>query len=811
MWGFGNIEFSDYGVYVASAQGLMDFPKLLDDGHDWLDEDGREYWREPKYVDRDILLNCFMIAEPDGAATAYVTLLEQMEAFSGEIRGAGKTSLVTPYKTFDDCTITTGIQTTRHTGYVNNIQYVVFTLRVTVHGDSNYLQVDIKRWTGSETITAATVFTNNLKVNKALQGDYTATMQFESSQKLPIKFFDYIEVNSNGVHLDVFHLTAEPDFRKLSSNKFSYSLTFFHQNRWLESSQFANDRGETDFYYFANLEEIVDLIITNHNRGWFGNFVKGTIEHTERKNHKFMGENCLDVLKRLCADYDVEYEFGYVQPGKYQINVSEHVGDDLNLTIEYGKGKGAYEVSREAVRRDEVCTVLFAFGSTKNIPPTYRGGLQRLSFDGNPISNNAGLHDGAGAQEKTVFFDDIYPNFTSDVTDFEWKLPEDFFDIPNPAHTLTKEEEMVWPMGFFRVEDSEIPFDINDYLLGGLTAKIRMKTGELAGYEFEIQRYDDDTNSMFIIPFKDERGDIYPNADFLINEDDEYTLVDIDQPAEYIEVAEAELEAAAEAYLASSSDIEMIFPYRVIVDPKLQYSFDVGDKIDLIDEDFNIDDKYRVANLTYDVGLKIFELYLSDTARLTRRQQTEMRMRAVERAQRATQSDKPENMRRGGETTKEVKNRLLNPRDDKLNTDQVLRVNSVDARAVGLDAISIQWAVEGLWFQADDEENKVTWTAGRFIVSNWGEYTKQRYEIDKDVQDDVDYDPSKTWNIPAGEWELPAGTDVYFVYVRIPAYEREVVNGDENDGEVLFFKKTVYVRRVAGYLTYKIGEIQRDA
>jgi hypothetical protein len=36
-----------------------------------------------------------------------------------------------------------------------------------------------------------------------------------------------------------------------------------------------------------------------------------------------------------------------------------------------------------------------------------------------------------------------------------------------------------------------IPFNINDQLLPGIEAKIVFKTGDLAGYEFQIKRYDD--------------------------------------------------------------------------------------------------------------------------------------------------------------------------------------------------------------------------------------------------------------------------------------------------------------------------------
>jgi hypothetical protein len=797
-WIFGDIDFADYEVYVSRSSGVLNMPKLQTEGYNWLDEDGRDYWDDPKYSDREIILNCWIVAGKEGATGAYENFKSKVNTFTEAVKDSGKVTFQTPFCNITECSISKGVSVIRETNYVQKYQVGTFSLRINVHGDIDAYELDIKRWTGTETLTMATIYTDNLKVNKTLQGDIYATCSFEVNEKLDLKYFDYIGVTSNGVNEDRFHLATEPQFKKISSNKFQYNLRFEHQSRWLESSQFLNDRSEADFYYFANLDEIVDLIVENHNRSWYDNFRKGTIISTERKNHKFSGENCLSVLKRLCKEYDLEFEFEYIAYAKYAINISEQVANDKVITLEYGKGNGLYELSRESINSDELCTILYAFGSTKNLSPDYRGGIGRLSFDDNPLSNNDGLHTGAGPQERTVFFDDIYPNRSATVTAYQQVLQDD----------LTDAQKEVCPEGIYKITDSTLEFDLNDYLLGGLTAKIRMKTGNLAGYEFEIQKYDHDYFSMWIIPFKDEQGEIYPNADFYIATGNQYTLVDIGQPTSYIEVAEAELEAAATAYLADHSVPH--FPYRVVVDPAYMKTnpggFEVGDRFDIVDTDYGIDDEFRISQLTYDVYQGRYDFMLSDTVRLNRRQILELRMQAVERAMQSARKDSAESSRNNVEDSGELRRRLLDPADDKFAADRIVRNESIDPRMLAYDSGNIQWSFQGVWFSDKDGDGvSIAWTEGTFVIHNDKAQTLDRYGIDKRRILDVEYDPTRTWNIAAGDWEVPAADyDVYWVYVKLTMAAGSTV------AEIEFYKEHKEPKLLPGYLRYKIGGIQRE-
>lgn len=793
-WIFGDINFETYGVMVSRSSGVLDLPKLQFEGFNWLDEHGLDYWHdEPKYSDREIILNCWMIAEKNETGSGYENFRTKVQAFTDAIKEAGKVSFVTPYLTLNDCSISRGITVIRETNYVYDVQAGTFSLRITVHGDSEYELVNICR-VYAETVVAVAK-TKNLQIRKTLQGEMYATMSFESNTKLDIQYFDHIRINSNGVNVDIFHIETEPEFRKISTNKYSYTVRLEHQMNWLSHTQFMY-AGESDFYFYGNLDTIVDLIISNHSRSGYNKFLKGTIASTEKKNHKFSGENCLSVLKRLCSEYNLEFEFEYIPVHvKYYINVQSLVANDKEVTLQYGKGNGLYEITREAMLKDEICTYLFAFGAAKNLKYDYRGGLQRLSFTGNPLQENVELY---GYHEKTVFFEDIFPNRTSTITEYYQVLKEDLTDAQKEVH----------PAGIYRITDSTIDFDINGYLLGGLTAKIRLKTGNLAGHEFEIEKYDHDFKHIYIIPLRDEQDAEFPSSVLMPESGDEYTLVDIDQPSSYVTVAEAALEAQAIAYLAEHSVPK--FPYIVKVHPAFMLAnpggFEVGDRITVIDEDYDIDGPFRISELVFNTLSGIYEFKLSDRAIPSRLQRTDLRLKSIERSIEDTKKDTVESMRKEHETAVELRNRLLDPADMLLATDRIVRNESLDPRMLAYDAGVPQWYLEDAFVELnlDDNEDRLKIEAGKIFITNYKEATLDRYNIHKLKAAGGTYDPRRMWVINETFFTL-SSKNPHYMYAKLD------LTPESTNCEILVEEghREVKVWIEDGYLCYNMMNISK--
>lgn len=798
-WKLDNIDLLTYGVHVQKSSGLLDVAPMVDKSTDWLDLNGADYWQDladVKYKDREITLNCWI------KASGYASFKTQLQAFYDALNGSGKRLLKAPYLVTDlECYLEKPILLERKSRYVQALQIGVFNLTLTVPGDPDYHQLNIARYYSYDTV--ATVFTNDLKIHKTLQGDSYATCSFYANQKLDIQYWDRIDINSNGVVADMFTLSSEPEFKKVAENKYRYTLRFNHTTSWLSHTKLLDYNHEADFYSFANLEELVDLILWNHSRSGYNKFIKGSIPQTEYRNHKFSGEDCLQALRRVCQEYKLEYEFEFtnITTYQYRINIKEQVANDTGITLEYGKGNGLYELSRGAMLRDELCTILYAYGSSKNLKPDYRGGLTRLSFVGNPLKNNDGFdfaNGDLGQIEHTVFFDDIFPRRTAALTSYEQKLPAE----------LTASEKYAFPEGIYKIIDSTLDFNINSYMLGGLTPKVRMKTGSLSGFEFEIARYDDAEKAIYLVPFKDERGDIFPNATLSISAGDEYTLIDLDQPPSYVSAAENEVAAAATEYIAKHSIPR--YPYVAKTHPAFiaatGAAFEVGDRVTIVDTDYNANGLFRISSLIYDVYKRTFELTLSDTAIIPNRLKNEMRISALERSLADTKKDTVESMRKEKETTGELRNRLLDPIDDKFAADRNVREESLDPRMLAYDAGVPQFSIKDALIESnvDGNEDKIKVNAGQLVIHNDPAKTLDRYGISKLKAGGGTYDPTRSWNIVETNFTLPSKAG-YWLYAKLdltPASTSCTLEVHEEHVEV---KQDIET----GFVIYKLAHISQ--
>jgi hypothetical protein len=759
-WKLDNVLFSAYGVKVLRSSGLLDMPKMKNEGYNWLDLDGLDYRDavgDLLYDDREVVLSCVIKAEN------FDTFLTAVEDFYEAIMAPGTRTLLSPYGTINNIIVQNGVEMVRMTSYLSAWQVGIFNLRLTVLGDSAYKSFPIYHASGSPVV--GYLVTDNLQVRRTLQGESYATCTVELSAPLNVDMYAYILVNSNGVVAEPYYFMGLPNPTKKSSNKFVYNLRLDHGSVLLKQSQFLF-AGKAEFDIYLDLSEIVSLICDNSDRFISGKFQAGTIESTVRKNHTFKGENCHEVLVRMAKEYDLEYDIRYTVGGGvfYTIDLKKRIATTKAVTLEYGKGNGLFELERQPVNRDKLVTVLYVYGAAKNLKPDYRGGKNRLEFDGNPLRKNDDLYMGV---EKTVFFDEVYPQRTATVQAYEQILKVEDDDPNYAAYAAIKE---VWPGGMYKITDTTC-FNINDYLRGGLTAKIRMKTGDLAGYEFEIEKYDHDTGSIYIIPFKDELGLQLPNETLLIGSGDEYTLVDIDQPPSYVAVAEAELLARGQEIL----DLKCIpeYPYNAKVDPAflagISDRFDAGDRIIIVDAQLSINQLYRISSLIYYACTGAYDLQLSEHRILNRRERMEIDIDKINRTIEKTNADTVEVIRKDKETATELRNRIFTPADDLQNVDYTIRNESIDPRMLAFDASVVQFQLRGCIAESPYEKdfNKIHIGSGFLELLNWPAAVLRRYDIHKLEEDGGTYDPRRIWSMPDTVITLP-DNDPYYLVAKLP-------------------------------------------
>lgn len=590
-WIFGTINFDVFGVIVSRSSGVLDLPKLKHEGTDWLDIDGKDYWQDDtQYNDREIVLNCWMMAVKDDLYSGYENFRTKVQEFTDAIKSQGKVIFQTPYVNIADCSISSGISVVRETNYVNDVQAGTFTLRITVHGDPETKPITIYDVLGG--VRGVYYYRSDARLNRRIMSDDSVPLSLEFNQRdTALGRDDYILVD--GVKysaLEYFNIT------KFAGNKFKYDITFYHEFFKLKDIAFrVND--EADSYIWTTMEGLVDLIVSNTGRRYPGLFAKGNIDATENRNHQFSCQTCYDMLTQSANDYELEWGYRVVS-GVVYIDVKKKIGSVTSISLGLGKGQGLQKIYRPKSDRQECFQYLYAYGSSKNLPVGY--GSTRLRLASMPLYK--WFYE--MAIEKTKTWDDVFPHRTGTVTSYTYTPSDDPDNYPERAK--------------YELTDSSMPFDLNEtdeygtvYLISGTSAKIHFNSGNLAGFEFEIEKYDHSTKTFTLIQLKEDNGDYYPNENLYPAAGDEYVLIDINLPQSYIDAAEAELLALAQAeidyYYAPRSNFE------VTTEPGYELAAELGDYITLDDDDFTAE-SLRVISIAKNLYTGVAELTLHDEA-----------------------------------------------------------------------------------------------------------------------------------------------------------------------------------------------------
>ncbi len=421
-----------------------------------------------------------------------------------------------------------------------------------------------------------------------LQGKDVIHLTIETSVKQNYRIGDKIVLDGRP-----YFMNRPPHFEQTSGLYYIYYLEYegvhynlarvtYDLNIDTTNNELQDFQGDT---LIGDLRIFADVLIANANRVFPEQWRLGECPGSEVKDKMLTfaeDSNCLSVLQTLCSEFNVEYEVKSIG-GINTINFKEKIGNQLDFTFEYGKGKGLYSVRRNNVDSSNVITRLKAYGSNENITSKYRA--DRLCLPGKNKANSYIQSDKKveqlGLFEFKKYFD-VKPTFTGKVT-------------------------AVGAFNIYQFEDTSM-FDLNkleedgettSYLMPGVSAKVHFNTGNLAGYEFNVRHYDTESHVFTINKFEDANGFAYPNNDpaFRINVGDEYKILDVALPQQYVENAEERLHDEALKFYNENSQPRV--NYDVEVSPEYLESNSnwdgqrdfilAGDTLNLIDRqnDFN--------------------------------------------------------------------------------------------------------------------------------------------------------------------------------------------------------------------------------
>lgn len=434
-------------------------------------------------------------------------------------------------------------------------------------------------------------------VTLKLEGDSKQVKEIMGRNELQLKFYlSYsAEFDINDwctVFDEVYKINVLPVVTKLAKDRFEYGLVMVSESFDLAKANYLflgsnNTLNQPDFSLIGTALDFLNLIIQNISRiqeGWS----IGQVMLTDTRNMTFSTVNCYNALGQIAQEFELEFFL----EGKV-IHLTKRLRPTPYVLM-YGKGYGLTEIKRMAVDSTNVITRLYGYGSDKNLPVDYRNyTATRLQFGNIPYMDyNTQRY---GVIESTKIWDDIFPTRTGTVS-------------------------ATSAVSVYRFTDTSMDFDLNDYLLPNATAKVNFITGQLAGYTFEVKKYENAVKEFTLLANMDEKAyeDGLPNNLLGITLGDKYVLTDIFLPDSYILEAETRLLNATMEQLKYAAVPRVT--YRVNFDQaylkKNNIVLKIGETARIIDEQLNLDRQIRITvtsrNLVNEYDM---ELEFSDALR----------------------------------------------------------------------------------------------------------------------------------------------------------------------------------------------------
>ncbi len=573
----------------------------------------------------------------------------------------------------------------------------------------------------------------------ALLSDDLLNLTVTSAKPLPIDIGDYITIFGRP-----YTLNQLPGVTKSGLRSFEYDLQLEGLQYKLIDVQFKLPEGSYGSNLYGDLNQALVALKFNLDRVMPGKWEIGTIPQGTKYTNLDVdsGKNCLFVIQELCREHEVEFNIDHkTKPGKFILNFATKVGVDQGLTFQYGRGLGLYKLQRSNINTTNICTRLFVYGSSENIPSTYRhtklclpSKSRLLSY----IESAEGLVK-YGIKENENSYDDYKPERVGTVTAVTDRLTfadADMFDLTEKkADGSTR------------------------YLIQGTAAKITFQTGGLAGYSFDVHSYNHATKTFVINEYSDENGLIFPSstsAAFQVAVGDTYILEDINLPDSYITDAEQRLLTKATSDFAELSQPQVTYKLTLTdaffeklwgkTDAEILH---VGDRLHIIDTQMGVDKQVRITRIERDL-LKphAYDLTLSDTVETSQQIRT---LTEVKELQEIVQSNNlkadPKTARRNWRTTQELMSMVFDPEGDYYS--DKIKPLSIDTTMLSVGAKSQQFVLKDVIFKTNEGSyQNFSNTAGQLV----------HYGIAEEL---------KTWSVRAGTFTLDA-ISAYYIYIVCP-------------------------------------------
>ena len=570
-----------------------------------------------------------------------------------------------------------------------------------------------------------------------LLGADTVAITVKSATPLTFHLGDQIDVYGK-----TYTLNQLPGIKKTGNRNFEYTLTFEGVQYELIDVQFLLPDDTVLDSFTDDLEDFLGILIGNLTRVYPGKWVLGVYPaNTEYKTLTYTEKNCLEVLQDLCEQYSTEFEITQAN-GVRTLNIKT-AGVNFPYTFRYGRTGGLYELTRQNINSKNVVTRLYVYGGSSNLGDKYR--YTRLCLPGK-AKNASYIEDAAaiaayGLKENTKIFDDIRPERYGEVT--------------------------AAGSAYYAFKDATMNFDLNEkdsagntkWLIDGATAKVKFTTGNLAGYEFDIHKYDHATKEIQVVPFTDENGMKFPSetsAAFQFGVGDKYFFTDINLPDTYKTDAENKLLAEGNKAITEYSQPQVQYGLSIDENFIRQFAgeltvvnlFAVGDYIPVEDEDIGVNKSVRITAFTRDLLREYkYNITLGDSVTKTTITRVIEDLQKIDNVIEINDLADPSKARRNWKASQEVLANVFDPEGHYYS--EKIKPLSIETTMLATGARSQQFVLQNTRFEPNYEGNPNTVK----VVGG----TLVHYTIAETV---------KSWQLNTATFSNLVSGTVYYIYAR---------------------------------------------
>lgn len=570
-----------------------------------------------------------------------------------------------------------------------------------------------------------------------LLGADTVAITVKSATPLTFHLGDQIDVYGK-----TYTLNQLPGIKKTGNRNFEYTLTFEGVQYELIDAQFLLPDDTVLDSFTGDLEDFLGILIGNLTRVYPGKWVLGVFPaNTEFKTLTYTEKNCLEVLQDLCEQYSTEFEITQAN-GVRTLNIKT-AGVNFPYTFRYGRTGGLYELTRQNINSKNVVTRLYVYGGSSNLGDKYR--YTRLCLPGK-AKNASYIEDAAaiaayGLKENIKIFDDIKPERYGEVT--------------------------AAGSAYYAFKDATMNFDLNEkdsagntkWLIDGVNAKVKFTTGNLAGYEFDVHKYDHATKEIQVVPFTDENGMKFPSetsAAFQFGVGDKYFFTDINLPDAYKTDAENELLAEGNKAITEYSQPQVQYGLSIDENFIRQFAgeltvvnlFAVGDYIPVEDEDIGVNKSVRITAFTRDLLREYkYNITLGDSVTKTTITRVIEDLQKIDNVIEINDLADPSKARRNWKASQEVLANVFDPEGHYYS--EKIKPLSIETTMLAAGARSQQFVLQNTRFEPNYEGNPNTVK----VVGG----TLVHYTIAETV---------KSWQLNTATFSNLVSGTVYYIYAR---------------------------------------------